>query len=333
MATNNLEIFKAVLEQLPEGVVVVDDSDEIIFVNRAAEEIRRISATQITGRNVVLCHPEKSHERVGRALQFLRRQETRAFTRMVIDKEQGRYYENTYAPVRDAASNYIGSVVVSRDITDKRRLEEERALHLQNLEEKVAELSGKLQDLFIASMASLVKALEAKDRYTQGHSLRVSDIAVKMAEHIWGVSPEANEVGLAGKLHDIGKVGIREMILNKPARLADEEFEHIKAHPLIGERILAPIEKLKPVAKVIAHHHERYDGKGYPASLGGEGIPVGSRILALADSYDAMTSARPYRPPKSAEEAAKEIRNNLGRQFDPRWGEIFLELFYSGSIG
>lgn len=333
MATNKYEIFKTVLEQIPDGVIIIDDNDEIIFVNRAAEEIRRISADQIIGRNVVLCHPEKSYDRVKRALQFLRREETETFTRMVINKEKNRYYENTYAPIRDAANNYIGSIVISRDVTDRRKLEEERTTYLQNLKEEVAELTGKLQDLFISSMTSLINALEAKDPYTKGHSLRVYNMAVKIAEHRYGVSPEAREVEVAGKLHDIGKVGVREIILNKPGRLTEEEFNHIKEHPVIGERILMPIEKLKSVAKVVRHHHERFDGKGYPDGLTGEEIPVSSRILTIADGYDAMTSLRPYRPPMAPESAAEEIKNNLGTQFDPQFGEIFLELFYSGTIG
>lgn len=252
---------------------------------------------------------------------------------MVIDQEKGRCYENTYTPIRDSANNYIGSIVVGRDITDRRRLEGERATHLQDLEEKVAELSGRLQDLFISSMTSLVNALEAKDSYTKDHSLRVCDMSAKIAEHIYGISKESREIELAGKLHDIGKVGVRETILNKPERLTDEEFNHIKEHPVIGERILMPIDKLRPITKVIRHHHERFDGKGYPDGLTGEEIPVGSRILAITDTYDAMTSARPYRPPMAAEDATEEIKKHLGTQFDPRFGEIFLELAYSGTIG
>lgn len=252
---------------------------------------------------------------------------------LIVDKGKDRYYENTYAAIRDTANDYIGSIVVSRDITDRRKLEEERTTYLQNLEEKVAELTGELQDLFISSMTSLVNALEAKDPYTKGHSLRVCDMVVKMTEHRYGVSLEAREVELAGKLHDIGKVGVREMILNKPGPLTDEELNHMKKHPVIGERILMPLEKLKSIAKVVRHHHERFDGKGYPDGLKGEEIPVGSRILAIADSYDAMTSARPYRPPMIPESAAEEIKKNLGTQFDPQFGEIFLGLFYSGTIG
>lgn len=325
-------MFKAILEQLLEGVIIIDDNDEIVFVNRTAEEIRHVSKEKLVGRSVVFCHPQKSHERVARALQYLKRGKD-AFRRMVVDHEKGKFYENTYAAVRGAAGDYLGSVVITRDITDRRKLEEERTSCLLSLEEKVAELEEKMQRLLVSSMASLVNALEAKDPYTQSHSVRVGKMAVKIAEHVWGVCPEARNVELAGELHDIGKVGIREVVLNKPGRLTDEEYSHIKEHPVIGEKILSPVNNMKSVARLVRHHHERFDGYGYPDGLKGEEIPEGSRILAVADSYDAMITERPYRPALAPERAAGEIKKNLGTQFDPQWGEIFLELFYSGSIG
>ncbi len=165
-----------------------------------------------------------------------------------------------------------------------------------------------------------------------GHSIRVSDLAGKIAKYRYGVSPEVKEVQIAGRLHDIGKVGTQERILHKPEKLTEEELNHIKEHPLIAEKILAPFEKLKSVAKVIRHHHERFDGKGYPDGLAGEDIPALSRILAIVDSYDAMTSARPYHAAMSPEDAIGEIKKNLGIQFDPEFGGIFIELFVTGII-
>ncbi len=333
MKPNEHDIFRATLEQLPEGIIIVDADDEIIFVNRAAEEIRGVARDRILGRSVILCHPQKSHDRVRRALQFLREGRAGAFVRMVADTRRGKHYENTYAAIRDKRGNYIGSVVISRDVTERRRLEEEKAVYLQNLEQKVAQLTAGFEDMCVSAMTSLVNALEAKDPYTKGHSLRVSETASRMAEHVYGVSPEAREVQLAGMLHDIGKVGLRESVLHKPGRLTPEEFEHVKEHPVIGERILLPIERFRGVAKLARHHHERFDGMGYPDGLKGKEIPEGARILAIADSYDAMTSDRPYRGPMEPERAAEEIKKNLGSQFDPEWGRVFLELFYSGTVG
>lgn len=333
MVTDSYEIYKAVLAQLPDGIIVVDSDDKIIFVNKAAEEVRHIQAEQKVGNSVILCHPEKSHDKIKRALQFLRSEETKTFRRMVVDTTKEKYFENSYVPIRDNSNGYIGSVVISKDITDRRKLEEERAARLQNLEERAVELEEKFQGLLVSSMTVLVNALEAKDPYTKGLSMRVSDMAARVAEHVYSVSPEVEEIKLAGKLHDIGKIGVRESVLNKADKLTEDEFNHIKEHPVIGERILMPVAKLKSVAKIARHHHERYDGKGYPDGLRGEEVPVGSRILAIADSFDAMTSARPYRSALAGEIATEEIKKNLGTQFDPEWGETFLELYYSGSIG
>jgi HD-GYP domain-containing protein (c-di-GMP phosphodiesterase class II) len=223
-------------------------------------------------------------------------------------------------------------MVISQDITDRRKLEEEKASHLYDMEERVAELSEKLDQLFISSTFSLITILEAKDPYTKGHSLRVCDISTKIADYKWGPSTETKQVELAAKFHDIGKVGIREEVLHKSGRLTVEEFDHIKEHPIIAEKILAPIGRLKPVIKIIRHHHEWFDGSGYPDGLKGAAIPEGSRILALADTYDAMTSTRPYRAAMPAEKAAEEIKRNLGTQFCPQFGNLFLELFDSGTI-
>lgn len=327
------QIFRLALEQLHEGVIVVDDGDKVIFANPAAERIRRISASEILGRSVVDCHPDRSRERVRRALGFLRTDRGKPFTRMVEDKQGERFWENTYNPIRDADGSYVGAAVVSHDITDRRKLEEERATHMQELERQVGEMTRAFQELLMASMVSLVTALEAKDKYTAGHSLRVAELATKMAEHRWGPSPQSREIDLAGKVHDVGKVGIREAVLGKPGRLTEEEFRHIQEHPAIGERILTPVDRLGNVARLARHHHERFDGKGYPDGLKGEDIPVGARILAIADTYDAMTSARPYRDPMKPEQAAAEIRKNLGTQFDATWGQLFLDLFHSGTIG
>jgi PAS domain S-box-containing protein len=326
-------LLRLVLEQIGEGVIVVDDTDTVVFANRAAERIRGICASEIVGRSVLLCHPERSHERVRRALRFLRDGRGKSFTRVVADKKNDRFWENTYHPVLQSDGTYAGTAVVSQDITDRRKLEETRAMHTQELEQRIGELTRAFQELLMASMGSLVTALEAKDNYTAGHSLRVAAIATRLAEHVWGPSAQSREIDLAGKVHDIGKVGIREGVLGKPGKLSDEEFAHIKMHPVIGERILAPIDRLGPVTRIARHHHERFDGKGYPDGLKGEGIPIGARILAIADTYDAMTSARPYRDPLKPEVAAAEIRKNLESQFDPVWGRVFLELFESGSIG
>jgi len=219
----------------------------------------------------------------------------------------------------------LDEVVLSVDkALEKRRLELENRDHQQHLEQKIEEQSRKIRASFLNAITSLAYALEAKDRYTSGHSQRVAEISVAIAEQL-GMPPESVEkIRLAGLIHDIGKIGVRESVLNKLSMLTDEEFQHIKRHPEIGEPILAPIVEDEEVLKIVRHHHERYDGKGYPDGLFGEAIPLGARILAMADSYDAMTSERPYRRAMRAETACAEIEHGKGTQFDPEVADVFL---------
>lgn len=163
----------------------------------------------------------------------------------------------------------------------------------------------------------LVAALEAKDSYTCGHSTRVADMAYELGQ-LAGLQDEALEdLHLAAHLHDIGKIGIPDQVLNKDGPLTCEEKEIIQSHPVIGYQILARSSHQKYLAKLVLHHHERYDGKGYPEGLKGEQIPLGSRIIAICDAIDAMTSERPYRKGLSNEECWEEIWRNQGLQFDP----------------
>lgn len=326
------ELITRVLEQLPEGVIVVDADGKIVFVNKSAEKIRHISAEDRVGKHIFMCHPPNSQKSVDRALQYLQKEDTKTFVRMITDHENGKYYENTYNPIRDENNKYIGSMVISRDITDSRQLEMARSNNLKEMEEKVSELKEKLSQMFISLIFSLINTLEAKDPYTKGHSMRVCGLASKMAEYKWGLSPIKDQVELAAQLHDIGKIGIREEVLHKADKLSVDEYNHIKTHTIIAGNILASAEKFKPTISIIRHHHERFDGQGYPDGLKGEAIPEGSRILAIADTYDAMTSDRPYRKALSCEEAAEEIKKNLGSQFCPEFGNLFLDLFYSGTI-
>ncbi len=177
-----------------------------------------------------------------------------------------------------------------------------------------------------ATLRALVRSLEAKDPYTKLHSERVTDLALRIAEEM-GCSPESIEsLRFAGHLHDIGKIGIRDEILMKPGRLTKEEFEIIKTHPVIGAEIVSHLGLLPEEKAIIRHHHERWDGKGYPDGLLGEETPLLSRILAVADTYDAITSHRPYRTAQSHEFAFEQIRSNGGTQFDPEVVKAFCSL-------
>lgn len=162
----------------------------------------------------------------------------------------------------------------------------------------------------------LAAALDAKDSYTCGHSLRVSDMSYDLAREIGIEGAKLESIHIAGHLHDIGKIGVPDYVLNKSTKLSEEEWRQIKKHPEYGYNILSKSSSLKEIAQIVLYHHERWDGKGYPEGLSGADIPIGARIIAVCDTIDAMTSARPYREPFSWEECRLEVERNTGLQFD-----------------
>ncbi len=183
-----------------------------------------------------------------------------------------------------------------------------------------------MQTMFAQTAEALARAIDAKDRYTHGHSSRVAEYAREIARRAGKSSKEVNEVYLAALLHDVGKIGIPDEIINKKGKLTDEEYAAIKTHPVIGNEILSKI-KQAPFISVGAHyHHERYDGKGYPDGLRGEQIPTLARIIAVADSYDAMTSKRSYRATLDQNYVRSEIARGSGTQFDPDFARIMLNM-------
>jgi HD-GYP domain-containing protein (c-di-GMP phosphodiesterase class II) len=212
---------------------------------------------------------------------------------------------------------------VDRALTKRNQLIEERRLDMLIREEvalRTAELEQEKESLRLMSVSiaeTLINAMEAKDLYLRGHSQRVAELAGQLAEEL-SLDPAACEdLRVAGRLHDVGKIGIREAILNKPGGLTLEEFEHVKQHVKIGLGILAPLFHIKNPLKYVEHHHERWDGMGYPLGLAGEAIPMGARILCAADTFDALTSKRAYREPLDPVAALEHLRVDAGKQFDP----------------
>jgi diguanylate cyclase (GGDEF) domain/uncharacterized domain HDIG len=192
--------------------------------------------------------------------------------------------------------------------------------------EALLESRERLADLYLATIRSLALAIDAKDQYTHQHILRVQQYAVATARQMGVTGDELVGIETAALLHDIGKLGVPEYVLRKPGRLTDEEFAKIKEHPRIGADILDPVPFPWPVLPGVKHHHERWDGTGYPDGLKGEDIPLQGRILAVADVYDALTSSRSYRNAWTHERAVAEIREKSGTHFDPRVAEAFLQV-------
>lgn len=208
---------------------------------------------------------------------------------------------------------------------EKRRLILENRDYQNNLEQKVAAQAQKIKDSFLNSIKALAYALEAKDDYTSGHSQRVGDMAAVTAEEMGLPAEEQERIKLAGLIHDIGKIGIRGTVLNKEGRLTDDEYEEMKRHCQIGERILSPVMDDKELMQMVRNHHERYDGKGYPDGIAGQDIPIGAAILSVCDAFDAMTSERSYRSSMEIDNAFREIERCSGAQFNPEVVDAFLK--------
>ncbi len=189
-----------------------------------------------------------------------------------------------------------------------------------------ARLNQKVDESYVSSIKALVETIDVRDHYIRHHSEHVSRYAVKIARQMGLSEEETEKIRHAAQLHDLGKLGIQDYILNKPEQLTEEEWKQIRQHTLKGARILKPIKPLGGVAKIVKLHHEHFNGEGYPDGLKGKKIPIGARIICVASAFDAMITERPYRKAKSYAEAKAELRRCAGTQFDPEVVRAFLGL-------
>ncbi len=233
------------------------------------------------------------------------------------------------------ALDYISKPVVMEEVRarvdkalEKRQLVLQNRFYQKNLEGRVRELDRRNKESLINGVQTLVHALEAKDAYTSGHSARVARYALKTAVGLGYVGDLLEYIRLGAELHDIGKIGTREAILNKPGPLTPAEFEHVKEHTSLGEKILSPFLSESPmVLRIVRSHHERVDGCGFPDGLAADRIPREARIVAVVDAFDAMTTNRAYRPPRAPSEAFEELRRCAGTHFDAEVVEAFTAAF------
>lgn len=240
-----------------------------------------------------------------------------------------RYFMVYSAPILDGEGlikAYVHSLV---DITKRKEKEKELIESRDAFFNMLKDLDfsyKELKEIYNGLIFSLIYAIEAKSPWTKGHSDRVRNYALAIAKELGFGEQDMETIKTAALLHDIGKIGTYEVILDKPGKLTDEEFALIKKHPAKGEEILKPIKHLGKILPIIRHHHERIDGKGYPDGLKGDEIPLCARILHVADSFDSMTADRPYRKSPGIEYAISEFKKYSGTQFDPKVVEAFLRV-------
>ncbi len=197
---------------------------------------------------------------------------------------------------------------------------------IKRINAELEETNEKLEQAYLDSVETLRYTVEAKDPYTRGHSDRVSEFSVLIGKKLGLPEEQLKILRIGGLFHDIGKIGIPDNILQKESKLTDDEYSEIKNHPSIGVHILGSAEIFKDIIPIVKHHHERYDGRGYPSGLKGEEIPYIARIAAVADTFDAMTSKRSYRDALDLQVVKDEIKRCEGTQFDPEIAEVFLEI-------
>ncbi len=238
---------------------------------------------------------------------------------MTLDKEGA--YDYFAKPL---SVNEVG-LSVGRAL-EKRGLELELRDYRQHLERKVEEQATSIRAGFVSAVTALALALEAKDPYTKGHSQRVADISAAIARAMGMSEASIEKIRLAGLIHDIGKIGVMESVLNKPGALTEVEHRQVMLHCEMGERILKPVVEDREILDIVRHHHEHFDGTGYPDGLSAGRVPRGAAILAAADALDAMTSSRPYRNALPLADTLSEIRRGTGTQFDPEVVDTLLRI-------
>lgn len=286
-----------ILDKMSESIVATDENDKIAYFNKPAEEL--------------FPNIRKRHSEIVKELQ-----ESVEENKPLAIKEK--IFTLRTAPLY-RGETVSGIIYVLHDNTELYNLQ-------SGLKQEVGRQTARANRLSLEMLIALSKTVDAKDHYTNGHSGRVAEYAAEIARRMGKSQEEQEKIYTMGLVHDIGKIGVSEEIINKPGRLTDEEFDQIKKHTVIGYDILRTISEMPELAVGARWHHERYNGKGYPDGLEGENIPEEARIICVADCYDAMTSTRTYSTPRAQEKVRAEIVRCSGTQFDPKAAEIMIQM-------
>jgi PAS domain S-box-containing protein/putative nucleotidyltransferase with HDIG domain len=330
----NERFLATTLKSIGEAVVTTDAGGRVRFMNPVAEKMLGIPAREAvgrelgtimhvvdeeTGKTVIYPVGDLLREAAGHRAGSARRSEPRALVAAETGRSLRVPVDDSFAPIRDEKGRVLGSVLVLRDVTERRRSE-------VALEQSLRDLRRTLME----TVNALAVTSEKRDPYTAGHQHRVSVLASEIALRMGFDEDVVECVRVSGVLHDLGKIYVPAEILAKPATLTEMEMGIMKTHPEVAYDILRSIPFPWPLAEIILQHHERYDGSGYPKGLSGETIRVESRILAVADVVEAMSSHRPYRAALGLEKALAEISQNAGIRYDPRVVDECRRIFAQG---
>lgn len=295
------------------GLLVIDANFNVVFANQALSNAWQVPLEGAKGRSLLEAFGGKkrkiSGEYYGPLIETMDTQVEAPIKEVYIKN-----------PVTGAGGWFLISTFLIRDEQGAPQYAVGNYMPI----DKFKALEHKLDNVNMKIINAFCKAIGVRDEYTMRHSEKVAELMVGFAEYLKLSADQVTVACLAGMVHDIGKIGISEQILNKPGKLTDAEFEVIKRHPVKGADILAEIEEFFSIAHIVRHHHERYDGRGYPDGISGKSIPFISRMMTLCDAFDAMTSTRCYCRPRNAQQALMEIQNCAGKQFDPELAEEFV---------
>jgi len=318
----SLRFFKVILNSSPIGIILLDEKGIIKSWSLSAEKILGWKDEETLGKSIYSVMPQNHNF----STLLKRATKGESFTKLELSCKRKDIsdieLEISISPVYNTDESLIYILLMISDITERKRLEKENKRNLQT----ITDLYKKLQEAYDATIESWGKVLELRDKETEGHTKRVTELTLMLAIMFGIKEEEITHIKRGAILHDIGKLSIPDAILLKPGKLTEKEWEVMKKHPEIAYKVLSSIEYLRPALDIPYYHHEKWDGTGYPLGLRGKEIPLSARIFAIVDVWDALTSDRPYRPAWSKEEAIEYIKEQSGKHFDPKVVKVFLEV-------
>ncbi|MCB9134810.1 MAG: PAS domain S-box protein [Anaerolineales bacterium] len=321
-ANAQVRLLSSAIEQSTEGIAVTNINGQFLFANNALAAMHGYTSDELHGKNISVLYTPETNELIESANQRAINEGQYSDESSHTRKDQSTFPGQSHISLlRDEASNPIGLIHTLRDITERKQSEEQITQLLIDLQKKNEELAH----AYDATLEGWVRFLDLRDQETEGHTQRVTEMTTELAAQMGFTGALLLHIRRGALLHDIGKMGIPDNVLRKPGPLNNDEWEIMRRHPVYAFQMLSPIEFLHPALDIPHHHHERWDGSGYPDRLKKEEIPLPARMFAIIDVWDALNSDRPYRKAWHPEKAIEYIKSQSGKHFDPQLVQIFMD--------